>query len=394
MRIAIDGYILHKKHRNQGSHVYALNLLRELRRLARPGEIDFEVLAPPVSQTDAFNVEPAPGFRVKAIPALRLSRLWRLGAVAASARSQTADVLYCPVPVNCGAVRTPTVVTVHDSMIAKFPFQKLKSRLFEGAITWGSMNFAERILTDSQHAKADLVESYGVREDKIAVTYLGCDHSVFNPTASNEGRYDQLRHRYGIRSPYVMHHSTMSPRKNIPRLIQACRLTQARHPDLAFDLVLAGPLPAGSEDILDAARNDLTQGRIIFTGAVPEQDLAALIRGATLCVIPSLYEGFCLPLLECMACGAPTIASRSSCIPEISAGKLKYFDPSSVDDIACAVQEALTDSDLRKRLRVAGSRQASQFTWGRCARETFEVLRLASDANGRRGTMAARGLPV
>ena len=112
--------------------------------------------------------------------------------------------------------------------------------------------------------------------------------------------------------------------------------------------------------------------------ALPAEDLSILVKNAALCAIPSLYEGFCLPLIEAMACGIPTIASNSSCIPEISAGKLRYFDPLSVEEMAVEMERALTDAGLRKELREAGLRRASEFSWQRCAQETLRVLEQAA----------------
>jgi glycosyltransferase involved in cell wall biosynthesis len=118
------------------------------------------------------------------------------------------------------------------------------------------------------------------------------------------------------------------------------------------------------------------------TGQLPDEDLALLVKNATLAVIPSLYEGFCLPMVEAMACGLPTIASNSSCLPEISGGVLEYFDPLSVEAMAHVIQRVLEEPDLRSRLRARGLGRASEFSWERCARQTFDVfleaLRLSS----------------
>jgi glycosyltransferase involved in cell wall biosynthesis len=107
---------------------------------------------------------------------------------------------------------------------------------------------------------------------------------------------------------------------------------------------------------------------------VSEADLALLINGSELAVVPSLYEGFSLPMVESMACGTPTIVSRTSCLPEISGNVLEYFDPLSIDDMATCMQSALTDSQMRERLREKGIERASKFSWERCAQETLDAL--------------------
>jgi len=119
---------------------------------------------------------------------------------------------------------------------------------------------------------------------------------------------------------------------------------------------------------------------VIFTGILADADLALLIKGASLAVIPSLYEGFSLPMVEAMACGVPTVASQTSCLPEISGNVLAYFDPLSIEDMASCMQSVLLDSQLSQRLREDGVARAREFSWERCAREALKVLMRAGGA--------------
>jgi glycosyltransferase involved in cell wall biosynthesis len=120
---------------------------------------------------------------------------------------------------------------------------------------------------------------------------------------------------------------------------------------------------------------------VVFTGALPDSDLALLLKGSLLAAMPSLYEGFCLPMIEAMACGIPTIAASTSCLPEVSGNVLSYFDPLSIEDIAGCMEAAVCDTGLRESLRENGIQRASMFSWEQCARETLNVL------------IEARGLP-
>jgi glycosyltransferase involved in cell wall biosynthesis len=143
--------------------------------------------------------------------------------------------------------------------------------------------------------------------------------------------------------------------------------------------VLVGQMGWAGEEVTNAARDENGgKGRVIFTGLLSDADLAMLLRGASLAVIPSLYEGFCLPMVEAMACGAPTIASQTSCLPEISGHALKYFDPLSIEEMAACMRAVLVDSGLSQRLREAGSARAQEFSWERCAQETLQVLMYAA----------------
>jgi glycosyltransferase involved in cell wall biosynthesis len=234
--------------------------------------------------------------------------------------------------------------------------------------------FSVKCITDSQCSKKDLVKTYGLPPEKVAVVHLGYDQAVFNSLPADSARQKSLMARHGIRRPYIFHHSVLQPRKNLVRLIQACGHLWSQRRFREFQLVLAGPFGWNYEPILAAANKSGAADQIIFTQALPDDDLATLLKGASLCVIPSLYEGFCLPMVEAMACGTPTIAADASCLPEISGGVLRYFDPLSIHKIANAIATALQDSALRQQLSKAGILRASKFSWTRCATETLAVL--------------------
>ena len=164
----------------------------------------------------------------------------------------------------------------------------------------------------------------------------------------------------------------------------------SRNSNLEFDLVLAGALGWEYEDIMSAAQSS-ERGRVIFPGALSQDDLAILVKSATLVVIPSLYEGFCLPMIESMACGVPVVASNASCLPEISGGVLKYFEPDSVEDMAACMESALEDNQLRKTLAWEGKQRAAFFDWQRCARETLAILKQNARQNTTIFSNRARG---
>ena len=220
----------------------------------------------------------------------------------------------------------------------------------------------------------------GVPEEKVTVIYDACDRAVFNSTPADMTALKSLYLRLGIRKPYLIHHGTIQPRKNLKRLIEAFRLMLSRD-DLDLDLVLAGQLGWASDEIVKTAKSSNgSKGNVILTGVLTDGDLALLIKGATLAVIPSLYEGFSLPMVEAMACGVPTVASRTSCLPEISGNALAYFDPLSIEDMASCMRSVLVDTQLSQQLRQRGIARAREFSWERCARETLTVLMRAGGA--------------
>jgi glycosyltransferase involved in cell wall biosynthesis len=245
----------------------------------------------------------------------------------------------------------------------------------------GCARLCRLIITSSECSRQDIVAYLGVPEEKVAVIHDGCDQSLFNSGPAELAALATLRARLGIERPYLLHHGTIQPRKNLKRLIEAFRLMLAKNPDLEFDLVLAGRHGWAADDIVNAAAETISRGRVILAGILPDSDLALLIKGATLAVVPSLYEGFSLPMVEAMACGVPTIASRTSCLPEISGNALVYFDPLSVEDMATSMETVLRDSELRRRLTEKGIERTREFTWERCARQTLDVLIKAGHRN-------------
>jgi glycosyltransferase involved in cell wall biosynthesis len=190
-----------------------------------------------------------------------------------------------------------------------------------------------------------------------------------------------LRTRFGLKRPYLWHHGVIQPRKNLKRLIEAYRLMLNRNPALECDLVLAGAKGWQYDDIVAAAaKNGNQRGCVILTGPLEDSDLATLLKGASLVVIPSLYEGFCLPMVESMACARPTIAANASCLPEVSGSVLQYFDPCSIEDMAACMERLLEDPEARTRLAQLGRERAATFSWKGCAEGTLRVLKRYGEA--------------
>jgi alpha-1,3-rhamnosyl/mannosyltransferase len=275
----------------------------------------------------------------------------------------------------------PAVCTIHDATPLTMPTHSRKVTATQKIFLQGCAKLSREIITSSECSKRDIVRLLGVPEKKITVIHDACDHAVFNTSPADEEALKALHAKLGIQRPYVMHHGTIQPRKNLKRLVESYRLVLERDSSLDFDLVLVGQLGWGSDEVKDAAQSS-GRGRVILTGIVPDAELAMLLKGASLAVIPSLYEGFSLPMVEAMACGVPTIAADASCLPEISDRALEYFDSLSVEDMADCMRSVLTDSALSNRLRGAGIARARAFSWERCAQETLQVLLRAGGAGG------------
>lgn len=379
--IAFDTWPLATRFRNSGIYVYARRLLSHFRDIAGNQPIEFRPLICEALSNDANQFEAGAGFWPYQTNLMRVGRVWLNGGACVSAWRSRADVLFCPsgttLPVKS---LVPVVATIHDVTPVKFPgFANGNAAALRSAFA-RTAKFSSAIITDSMCSKQDLVNIFRVPESRVHVVYLGCDDTIFNGFATDQEQGAALLDKFAIEKPYIFHHGMIQPRKNLTRLIEAYRLALSRNRNLDLDLVLAGDLGWQYEETLAAANSDAGLGRVVLTGPVTDPDLSILLKAAALVVLPSLYEGFCLPLVEAMACGTPTVCSNSSCLPEVSGGVLRYFDPLSVEEMSACIEQVLEDSNLRASLSSKGKERASSFSWLRCAEETLAVLKSAANS--------------
>ncbi|HYX68633.1 MAG TPA: glycosyltransferase family 1 protein [Terriglobales bacterium] len=378
--MAIDSWVLASRFRHQGTHVYARSLITEFRRMAAGRrDLSFCLFQSPGDSNDASRMAAGIGFQLSPQSGMRHDRWWRFrGAEQAAARVH-ADLLFAPTASLFAGGRVPVVCTIPDVTPVVMPTHSWKVTLLQRSLLRSLAQRARAIITISECSKRDLVDLYGVPESRVSVVYPGYDKSVFNCTQPDRLAHEALLRRLGLVRPYVLHHGTLQPRKNLKKLIEAYRLLLSRNRSLDVDLVLAGELGWRHQETVAAAAEPAgSRGRVLLPGALDDGDLALLVKGASLAVIPSLYEGFCLPMVEAMACGTPTIASQTSCLPEVSGNALQYFDPRSADDMAGCMEHALQSRELRAVLAQKGAARAQQFDWRRCAQQTLDVLERAA----------------
>lgn len=377
--IAMDTWILSRRYQNHGVHVYARHLLQHFHSAAARESIIFKPFVSSDCDNVANDIAAGPGLEPTHAPLLHYDRLWRVGGCSYTAARAKPDIIFSP-HYHTMFMRelTPAVITIHDVAPRFLKLDSLKlSALLRFFIWWAARN-SHSIITDSLQSRNDLIQFYGVPESKISVIYLGYDKARFNRRTVDPAALARMQTKFGITRSYILSHGVDKPNKNLSRLVQAYRLMQERNPNLDLDLVLAGSMSAGLQQLIASSAHGSRRGRIILTQAVNDDDLALMVRGAALAVFPSLYEGFCLPMVEAMACGVPTIASNVSCLPEISGGVLRYFDPSSFDDMACCMEAAMEGSALRAELSLLGQKRAEEFDWATCARQTLAVLKHAA----------------
>lgn len=285
--------------------------------------------------------------------------------------AREADVAHVPywAPPLWPAV--PTVVTVHDLAPLLLPAYRrsVAARLY-AAIAARATERAAAVLADSESTAADVRDHLGVPAASIHVVPLGV-RAAF--TASGPPM-PGLPPRYGL---YV---GGFDPRKNVACLLEAW---VGVHAATGVPLVVAGALPADGDRFLtdprEAARRvGLPPDALLMVGAVAQEDLPALYRGAAVFAYPSRFEGFGLPPLEAMACGTPVVASSATSLPEVVGDAGRLVSPDDPAAWSEAIREVLEDPVAATALREAGLRRAAAFPWSETARRTAEVyLRVA-----------------
>ena len=375
LKIAFDASALKSQYNHHGIQVYTRNLLAGLRRMTGVNGMEIRPFFPSEDSSSSQSTAEL-GFQSRKSVLMRFDRLWRYGGATAAAFLDGADIMLNPngtsLPISS---LLPTVTTIHDLTPMVMPCFPRRTAFFLKFLLTRSAKSSAAIITVSENSRQDLIRICGVPESRVHVVYEGYDRALFSTVPPDPVLLQPSLARLGINRPYILHHGAIQPRKNLPRLIAAYHRMLARNPQLDLDLVLAGPLAWQHEETESAARSDnASRGKVILTGALDDRDLSLLLRGAALEVIPSLYEGFCLPMIEAMACGVPTIASNSSCLPEISGGVLRYFNPTCVEDMADLMQEVLVSRDLRTELAEHGRGRAQIFSWDLCVQQTLAVL--------------------
>ena len=226
----------------------------------------------------------------------------------------------------------------------------------------------DAIITASQQSKADIVKHLAIAEEKVTIIPLAAGRR-YRPMPDNE-IYPTLA-RYGLDFPYILYVGSLTPRKNLPRLLEA--YWQLRQWSAERHLVIVGARKSRSSPVFTTVQQLGLREVVHFTGFAEEEDLPSLYNGADLFVFPSLYEGFGLPVLEAMACGTPVVTSNTTSLPEVAGDAALLVDPYNVEGIAAAMRCVLEDQHLARVLRARGLARAAEFSWERTARETVKV---------------------
>lgn len=279
---------------------------------------------------------------------------------------EAGDLLWSPANTGPLAVARQ-VLTLHDLSVFDHPESFVPAfRHWYRLLLPLLARRAARVITDSEFSRRRIIERLGLPPEKVIVIHCGIDRGWFYPRSRAE--ITRLRERHGLPENYFLFVGSLEPRKNVARLLQAWAKLGGLFPDLG--LVIAG---RAGRAFRQPAIKKPPEG-VLLTGYVSEEDLPVLYSGAQAVIMPSLYEGFGLPVLEALACGTPVLCSRIAALQEAAGPAGLYFNPADVEEIAGAMARLANDSTLRRQLIQQGRQQIQGFSWERTTGQIWEVL--------------------
>jgi glycosyltransferase involved in cell wall biosynthesis len=370
MHIGIDAHAIGAQ--QGGNETYIKHLITALAALDSRNRYSLYLAnAPAAVEWGAGFAQAHPNFTIRQIP--QPTPLVRVPVyLAYELRRRPVDVLHVQytAPPFCPA---PIVATIHDLAFEHLPETFTRRGAWQLKMTVRrTAQRAARIATVSEYSRQDLLRTYRLPPEKIAVTYNGIA-AHFTPTVAVPDEAAQIRQRFGITRDFILAVGSLQPRKNLVRLIRAYAKLRAEQPDFAQQLVIVGrKLWLHHEIFAEVARQPWATD-VILTGYVADEDLPPLYRAAAVFAYPSIFEGFGLPPLEAMACGTPVVTSNNSCLPEVVGTAALMVDPFDETALATGLLRALQDKALRAQLRAEGPLRAKRFTWKEAAETTLQL---------------------
>lgn len=372
MKIGIDARSLFRDERAGLEH-YLANLIFNLARLDNENQYflffnfirpQYKKFLPQFSNSNFHNI-------VCSVPSKIMSRLFNINFPIEFCMGRL-DVFHGPRYLLLPSILAKCVLTIHDMMYFTHPeFLKLEwVRSLKKEVNAG-IKRANMIIADSVFTKNQIMEHWkNISEEKIKVVYSGVNERFY--PVEDKMIIGRIKDKYGIKNRYILYVGNIEPKKNLVRLVEA--FSQLKNSIDGYNLVIGGG--GWDFDRVFQKVNELNlQEEVIFTGYVSDEDLPTLYSGAEIFVFPSLYEGFGLPVIEAMACATPVITSNIASLPELARDAGILIDPFKVEDIAGAMYQLLTDTNLKIELRGKGLQRANLFSWEKTARETLAVYK-------------------
>lgn len=365
MRIALDGLPLCQPLTGIGH--YTLELAHALAQNEKADKV--AVLSPRAFHSSARKNEQLNGPSLVHATLNPIIRSWWRSGLLSYLRKNEFDVFHgtnydLPLGVSC-----PTVVTIHDLSTLLYPQTHEKKNVARAQQRLPIIaQTAARIITPTEAVRREVAEHLGVSLEKI-VAIAEAARSFFHRVAPQETTL--TRQRFDIGDDFLLYVGTVEPRKNLLTLIKAFEQLATDRPNL--QLVISGKRGWMVDDLMTYAKRSQASRQIIFTGYLGDVDLRALYSSCRVFIYPSFYEGFGLPPLEAMACGAPVIASDIPSIAEVVGDAAVLLDPKDLNLLAESIEHLLENIDAREVLEQKGFERAAMFSWKRAAQLTRAV---------------------
>jgi len=362
LRVLVDAHMVGAH--ETGNETYIVNLLEEL---AKRPELYCGAVISPDSQIPGRLEDSS----LDLIPLKSTNDWLRLASYLPKiSRAWQADILHTtyisPLIAPC-----KQVVTVHDVVFKRYPdFFSPRDRILFSTLLPLTLHAVDAVITVSSHARDEILTFYPHLQGKVHVTLEAASSKLFKPI--NDVRaFERMQSEYEIDANFILAVGNLQPRKNLSRLIEA--FSRIRENGNPLQLVIVGKSQWQSSDIYTLVKKLDLDDKVVFTGYVPDEDLAVLYNMAAVFVYPSLYEGFGLPVLEAMNCGTPVITSNCSSLPEVAGDAAILVDPYSTDAISAAMEKVLNDNKLERDLSVIGKDWSGKFSWAKTAESTMDI---------------------
>ncbi|MDA1316669.1 MAG: glycosyltransferase family 1 protein [bacterium] len=362
MIIGIDGNEANVEHK-VGVSVYTQSMLEHFAKVSSTNT-SFKVflrsmpLPTMPKETPHYSYEVIKGSRMWS----QVFLPWRLY------KKKDIDVFFSPAHYSPRYCPVPLVVTIHDLSYYYYPDEFLKKDLYK-LTNWtaASIGKAREIIAVSKTTKKDIQKYFDVDEEHLHVIYNG-----FEKHTLPKNGIDVLKEYDLIKQKYLMYVGTLQPRKNIPTLVEAFAAFHKTNKD--FKLVIVGKHGWLFDNLFESVKKYNVEDAVIFTGFIPDEKVAQLYSNAFCFVLPSLYEGFGIPILEAMSYRCPVISSHASSLPEIGADACLYFDPKDSNDLQEKISMLYENKSTYSTLIKAGEDRVKNFSWEQSAKDTLDVI--------------------
>ena len=391
MKIGINASFLRKP--STGIGQYTLHLLRAIFQLESAWEHEFFLYYEDKKSMEtkllSYPLKPGTAPKIKkkflATPVYQRDDLvrktaWERLILPRQAKKDGVELFFTPFNSATSFPLIPHVMTLHDmiwKVYEKEYLNNFRKNLYSKQ-TFEAIRRARQIITVSEYSKKEIIKYLGLDPMYISVIRHGITKEL--KPVTDQGKLRKGLKRLKIKDPYLLYLGGFEKRKNVPLLLKTMKTLGSIYANILQDrkLVIAGKLWEKEDPLVTNVKKLVAElgieDKVILLGEVADKDRALLYSGCDIFIFPSFYEGFGLPVVEAMACGAPVLASNRTSIPEIGQDAIEYFNPDRQDELVQHLNRLLQDETLREELSRKSLERAQSFSWETAARKTLEVF--------------------